>query len=96
MLSASWQDAVRFCLALLSATELTSPHAQNPEFSAGQRLPASIIMHRREDHYAIDADKSMDASLNLNVLADYVRCFALSAPLIALLANLLHSNDRET
>ncbi|ORY91556.1 mitochondrial protein Pet127-domain-containing protein [Leucosporidium creatinivorum] len=41
------------------------------DFSAGQRLPASVVLHHRDDHYAIDADKSMDATLNLNILADY-------------------------
>lgn len=35
-------------------------------------------MHHKEGHYAIDADKSMDAGLNLNILADYV-CLLASA-----------------
>jgi hypothetical protein len=30
-------------------------------------------MHYKDGRYAIDADKSMDPTVNLNVLADYVR-----------------------
>lgn len=37
----------------------------------GQRLPASVILHHRDGRYAIDADKSMDATIDHNILADY-------------------------
>lgn len=40
----------------------------------GQRLPASIVMHHDgEAGYSIDADKSMDPGVAMNVLAEYVR-----------------------
>lgn len=61
---------------LHTTTKLIPAPSQSTEFSAGQRLPASIVMHHKEDHYAIDADKSMDAGILLNILADYVRLFA--------------------
>lgn len=37
----------------------------------GQRLPASVTLHHRDGRYAIDADKSMDAAIDHNILADY-------------------------
>lgn len=45
---------------------------QPKTFSAGQQIPASIVMHHRDGHYAIDADKSMDASSDTNILASLV------------------------
>ncbi|GAA5860582.1 hypothetical protein JCM8547_000346 [Rhodosporidiobolus lusitaniae] len=42
------------------------------EFSMGQRLPVSVVLHHRDGKYAIDADKSFDSTSNsANILADY-------------------------
>ncbi|KAK4057839.1 hypothetical protein OIO90_001058 [Microbotryomycetes sp. JL221] len=42
------------------------------DFSMGQKLPASVILNLNEDGiYAIDADKSMDATNGSNILAEY-------------------------
>ncbi|KAI5475994.1 hypothetical protein MNV49_000507 [Pseudohyphozyma bogoriensis] len=40
-------------------------------FTLGQRLPASVILNWKDGHYAIDADKSLDAASDLNPLAQY-------------------------
>lgn len=39
----------------------------------GQQLPVSVVLNYRDGKYAIDADKSFDASSNANILSEYVR-----------------------
>ncbi|BGP31305.1 hypothetical protein JCM10296v2_003069 [Rhodotorula toruloides] len=40
-------------------------------FSFGQKLPASVVLNYSDGRYAIDADKSIDKTADLNVLRDY-------------------------
>lgn len=44
---------------------------QSKEFSMGQQLPASVVLHFNEGRYSIDADKSFDPTNGTNVLAEY-------------------------
>ncbi|SCV70937.1 BQ2448_3699 [Microbotryum intermedium] len=44
---------------------------QNKDFSMGQQLPASVELLYENGRYAIDADKSIDVTSGMNVLADY-------------------------
>lgn len=48
--------------------------AQGTKFSAATRLPATVIAHKRDGHYAVDSDKSADLTSRpeFNVLAQYV------------------------
>ncbi|GAA6014895.1 hypothetical protein JCM10207_002215 [Rhodosporidiobolus poonsookiae] len=41
------------------------------DFSMGQQLPVSVVLHHNDGRYAIDADKSFDAAIDSNILADY-------------------------
>ncbi|KAK4055596.1 hypothetical protein OIV83_000142 [Microbotryomycetes sp. JL201] len=41
------------------------------DFSMGQKLPASVVLNLQDGVYAIDADKSMDATSDSNILAEY-------------------------
>ncbi|BGP23948.1 RNA processing-related mitochondrial RNA degradation [Rhodotorula toruloides] len=40
-------------------------------FSFGQKLPASVVLNYSDGRYAIDADKSIDKTADLNILRDY-------------------------
>lgn len=71
VLSAQWKDYVGRTISLTADGHADHSQAQPADFSAGQRLPASVVLRYRDGHYAIDADKSMDATDGLNVLADY-------------------------
>jgi hypothetical protein len=51
---------------------------QTTQFSAGQSLPQSVILNENEGRYSVDADKSMDASIDTNILASLVSCFPFS------------------
>ncbi|SCZ98575.1 BZ3500_MvSof-1268-A1-R1_Chr7-1g09206 [Microbotryum saponariae] len=44
---------------------------QNKDFSMGQQLPASVELLYEDGRYSIDADKSIDVTSGMNVLADY-------------------------
>ncbi|GAA6042513.1 hypothetical protein JCM8097_004639 [Rhodosporidiobolus ruineniae] len=41
------------------------------DFSMGQKLPVSVVLHHDNGRYAIDADKSFDAGIDQNILAHY-------------------------
>ncbi|KAM0788882.1 hypothetical protein ACM66B_002966 [Microbotryomycetes sp. NB124-2] len=57
----------RVNLNMLSATW----QDMDNDFSMGQKLPTSVTLNLRDGVYAIDADKSMDATSDSNVLAEY-------------------------
>ncbi|SGY79671.1 BQ5605_C008g05193 [Microbotryum silenes-dioicae] len=44
---------------------------QNKDFSMGQQLPASVELLYEDGRYSIDADKTIDVTSGMNVLADY-------------------------
>lgn len=48
----------------------------------GQQLPVSVILNynKQDGTYSIDADKSFDATIDSNVLADYVSLRSSLAP----------------